>query len=121
MLTDDTRRTCIEALEHYDDWVRDLIGMAYYHDSPDNGAGELKKIANALAELRNQAGGEWTPLPDGEYEMQGYSTKYILRVCYDGRDLEAWPVGHNPNYPTDEIGLGEFRLCIATRDGGGDK
>lgn len=63
MLSNETIQTAIKALEHYDSFVRDLIGMAFYHDSPDNGASELDKIAQAKADLAAHAAqGEWTPV-----------------------------------------------------------
>lgn len=135
-------------LDPHIDTIRAALGTAYrtclnsvaYHLQREGGLsqlstdaindverlqGEMGKIDAALASLEAPATPrqvDWTPLPDGEYEMPSSipNRSYTLLVCYDGAELEAWSNDPDNQYDdgsprhVEEIGIGDMRLCRRT-------
>ena len=74
---------------------------------------QYARIDSALAALSES--GEWEPLEDGEYAMQGYSPEqtYTLTISYSGAVLQAW--ANTPPREINEIGIDGYRLCRYAR------
>lgn len=107
MLTQATVKTLLSALEKYEECIRDLDDMAYYHDDPSEPLGIYAAIDTARAEIEAMAQQQqavWLPVPDHFRYISaskdridvGYPTvlrgKSILVVGQDGDNQNTEPI-----------------------------